>query len=222
MIRIQGLEFRFGCDPHDFALSISDWAVAAEEKVAIIGPSGSGKTTLLHLIAGILLPEHGRIHVDGTFVNKQSSARRQAFRITRFGMVFQTFQLLDYLNVLENILLPYRINPALRLTAGVRARARALADELGLAHLLRRRIDRVSQGERQRVAFCRALLPQPKILLADEPTGNLDPRSTARLKTLLFEHTKRAGATLVAVTHDPSMVDRFDRVVEMTELSAGA
>ena len=131
------------------------------------------------------------------------------------GLVFQEFELLEYLSVLDNILLPYRINPSLRYTPDVGERAARLADQVGIGDKLRRHPDRLSQGERQRVAVCRAVLPQPRLLLADEPTGNLDPVNAARVLDILFDYAGDSGATFVAVTHDQSLVSRFAQTIDM-------
>ena len=144
-------------------------------------------------------------------------ARRRDFRIRTIGFVFQDFELLDYLNVLDNILHPYRITGALRLDAVVRERAEALAERMGIGDKLKRRANDLSQGEKQRVAICRALLPGPRLLLADEATGNLDPRNKARILDLPFDSVEAHGATLLAVTHDHELLPRFDRVVDFAD-----
>ena len=131
------------------------------------------------------------------------------------GFVFQDFALLDYLTARGNILYPYRIGAGLRLDRAARARAEALAGACGIAGLLDRRPGRLSQGERQRVALCRALVTEPGVVLADEPTGNLDPANKALILDLLFERTRAAGASLLAVTHDHELLSRFDRVVDL-------
>ena len=151
-------------------MCISDFVIAKREKVAVIGPSGSGKTTLLNLVAGICVPDSGTITVGNERISNFSDARRRDFRITRIGFVFQDFELLDYLNVLDNILHPYRITGALKMDEAVRQRALALAGELGLDGRLQRQSTDLSQGEKQRTAICRALLPGPQIILADEAT----------------------------------------------------
>jgi len=122
--------------------------------------------------------------------------------------------------VRENILLAYRINPALALDAEVRKRADELADSLGLADKLKRRVEQLSQGEKQRVAIARALLPEPKMILADEPTGNLDPDNKRRIIDILFEQAEQSKATLVVVTHDHSLLDGFDRVIDFAQFRA--
>jgi putative ABC transport system ATP-binding protein len=193
--------------------------VADGEKVALIGPSGSGKTTLLYLIAGILLPDAGDITVGDARPAQLNDSGRRAFRIATLGLVFQDFQLLESLDVLENILLPYRINPELNLTPEVRDRALQLARETGLDQRLRHRPGRLSQGEKQRTALCRALINWPECLLADEPTGNLDPQAKTRVLDVLFEQCARARASLLMVTHDLGLLGRFDRAINLAELS---
>ena len=154
---------------------MSSLQVAEGERVAIVGPSGSGKTTLLHLIAGILTPARGTIRVLGEQIERLSDARRRAFRVARIGLVFQSFELVSYLDVFENILLPYRLNAALRLTAEVRRRAEQLAAETGLRTACGTSRIGFRRAKNSAAAICRAMLPEPPLLLADEPTGNLDP-----------------------------------------------
>jgi putative ABC transport system ATP-binding protein len=219
MIAIDGLSF--GYREGEFRLAIPALRVDRGEKLAVIGPSGSGKTTLLNLIAGILTPNEGRIEVAGTEVSALGDARRRDFRIRNIGFVFQDFELLDYLNVLDNILHPYRITSALRLDRTVREWAQGLAERLGVGDKLRRRADELSQGEKQRVAICRALLTGPRLILADEATGNLDPRNKGRILDLLFASVEAHGASLLVVTHDHELLPRFDRVVDFAEFLPG-
>jgi len=214
MIAIDRLTF--GYRESDFRLAIPALRVDQGEKLAVIGPSGSGKTTLLNLIAGIITPGAGKVEVAGTEVSALGDAGRRDFRIRHIGFVFQDFELLDYLNVLDNILHPYRIS-ALRLDRTVRERAEGLAGRLGVGDKLKRRANDLSQGEKQRVAICRALLPGPRLILADEATGNLDPRNKGRILDLLFDSVDAHGATLLAVTHDHDLLPRFDRVVDFGE-----
>jgi ABC-type lipoprotein export system ATPase subunit len=219
MIEIHSLEF--GYPSGEFHLSIPELNVATGEKLAVIGPSGSGKTTLLNLVAGIITPQKGRVQVAGSEVSTLGDAGRRNFRITQIGFVFQDFGLLDYLNVLDNILHPYRITSALGLTGEVRERAVQLAEQMGIGDKLRRHADNLSQGEKQRVAICRALLPAPKLILADEATGNLDPRNKDHILDLLFRSIEEHGATLLAVTHDHELLPRFDRVVDFLDFRSG-
>jgi putative ABC transport system ATP-binding protein len=212
MIEISQLEFSYPTG--NFFLKIPEFSVETHEKVAVIGPSGTGKTTLLNLIAGIIVPKAGTISVNDIPVDRLNDAKRRQFRITHIGFVFQDFELLDYLNVLDNILHPYRITGALALDGAVKMRAEELAVGMGIADKLRRRATDLSQGEKQRAAICRALLPRPKLILADEATGNLDPENKMRILDLLFGSVMEHDTTLLAVTHDHELLDRFDRVVD--------
>jgi putative ABC transport system ATP-binding protein len=215
MLNIQKLEFHYRTG--EFRLRIPEFSVDKRQKVAVIGPSGSGKTTLLNLIAGIMTPMRGTVSVDGALVSKLSDQQRRDFRITNIGFVFQDFELLDYLSVLDNILHPYRITGALKLVKDVRTRAVKLSEEMGIDDKLKRRANDLSQGEKQRAAICRALLPRPKVILADEATGNLDPANKTRILDLLFRSVEDHDATLLAVTHDHELLKRFDRVVDFQD-----
>jgi ABC-type lipoprotein export system ATPase subunit len=215
MIHIHDLGFCYR--EGEFRLTMPEFAVAGSEKVAVIGPSGSGKTTLLNLIAGIITPTQGNVEVADVRVSGLSDRERRDFRITNIGFVFQDFELLDYLNILDNILHPYRITGALKLDREVRTRAESLAQEMGIGDKLRRAANDLSHGEKQRAAICRALLPRPKLILADEATGNLDPVNKIRILDLLFRSVEDHDATLLAVTHDHELLDRFDRVVDFQD-----
>jgi putative ABC transport system ATP-binding protein len=212
MIRIEALEFNYRTG--DFRLRIPEFTVAKSEKVAVIGPSGSGKTTLLNLIAGIMTPIKGTVNVDHIRVDELTDRGRRDFRITNIGFVFQDFELLDYLDVMDNILHPYRITGALTLDKAVRLRTATLAQDMGIGDKLKRPANDLSHGEKQRAAICRALLPQPKLILADEATGNLDPTNKTRILDLLFRSVEVHDTTLLAVTHDHELLKRFDRVVD--------
>jgi putative ABC transport system ATP-binding protein len=215
MIRISDLHFRYR--EGDFALRVLDLRIDRGETVAVIGPSGSGKTTLLNLIAGIALPHAGSVTTNDVEIAALDDTARRAFRITNIGLVFQEFELLEYLSVRDNILLPYRFTPALRLDRAVRERAEQLAGQVGIADKLGRLVNRLSHGERQRVAVCRALLTQPTLLLADEPTGNLDPANRDLVLDFLFDYARSASATLVTVTHDHDLLERFARVIDVKQ-----
>jgi putative ABC transport system ATP-binding protein len=218
MIAVSGL--RFAYPGSGFALDIPQFHVESGEKVALIGPSGAGKTTLLKILGGIVAPQAGQVQVDGARLDGLDDAARRDFRIARVGFVFQELELLDYLNVFDNIVHTYRINPVLRLDASVRERAHALAGEVGLGSKLRRMPGELSQGERQRAAVCRALLAEPGLILADEATGNLDPANKVRILELLFQASERRRASLLAVTHDHALLPRFDRVVDFRSFQA--
>jgi putative ABC transport system ATP-binding protein len=219
MIELTGVKIRYPGDA--FHLEIRSLRVPAAQKLALIGPSGSGKTTLMNVIAGIHLPAGGEVRVGETVVNRLSDTGRRRFRLARIGFVFQDFGLIEYLSALDNILHPYRINNALHLTDAVRSRARELAGRLAVDRLLHKYPGTLSQGEKQRVAICRALLARPQVILADEATGNLDPDNKLRILELLFAAADRQDATLIAVTHDHALLPRFDRVIRMDDI-AGA
>ena len=216
MISISDLRFRY--PEGEFELSVSELAVESGETVAVIGPSGSGKTTLLHLMAGVRLPQEGRVVTDEVEVTALDDGDRRDFRIRRIGMVFQEFELLEYLTVLDNILLPYRINGSLTLDRSVRERAASIAERVGIADKLKRLSTRLSHGEKQRVAVCRALVAEPVLLLADEPTGNLDPTNTQKVLDILLDAAESTDATLVTVTHDHDLLPRFDRSIDVMDL----
>lgn len=213
MIQLQQLHFRY--PQSTFRLNIPDLEIKEAEKIAVIGPSGCGKTTLLNLISGILIPDQGTLISCGIDLKTLNESQRRAYRISKIGFVFQEFELIDYLNVHENILLPYFINGTLQLNESVHERARELAASMQIDQYFSSHIDRISQGERQRVAICRALLPQPQILLADEPTGNLDPANKRLIRDLLLEHATRTNATLIMVTHDDRLLDQFERTINI-------
>jgi ABC-type lipoprotein export system ATPase subunit len=216
MIEIHNLRFHY--HNNAFQLDVPLLSIQRSEKVALIGPSGAGKTTLLNLVAGILVPVSGSLEIDGLDIAKLPVEDRQDLRAVKTGLIFQEFGLLEYLSVLENIYLPYRVSPVLELDDAVLDRARKLANEVGLGDKLKRYPKHLSQGERQRIEVCRALITRPAMILGDEPTGNLDPRNRDRVMELLFEYSASSGAPLLVVTHDHEMVKEFDRVIDIQEL----
>ena len=215
MIEISDMRFRY--DEGDFRLSVPSLRVDVGERVAVVGPSGSGKTTLLNLVAGIARPQEGDITTAGHKLADLDDSAIRNFRIENIGLVFQEFELLEYLDVLDNVLLPYRINNSLELDEEIRQRAVDLIDSVGIGDMLDRYPDQLSQGERQRVAVCRALLVNPSLLLADEPTGNLDPANKGRVLDILVDYADANDATLVTVTHDSDLLSRFGRVIDFRE-----
>jgi len=219
-VSVEALRFRYG--PAAFELILDALSIARGEKQVLIGPSGSGKSTFLHLVAGILLPAAGRVRVEGVDWSERNEAERRRFRISRLGLIFQEFELLEHLSLRENILLPFLLERTLPLSGEVEERLVAMASRMGLAALLQRRPDQLSHGERQRVAICRALITEPALILADEPTGNLDPRTTAEVLELLLGEVDRRGTTLLMVTHDQGLVGAFDRVIDFGAPVAGA
>ena len=215
MIEIRHTVFRY--PKGDFALRIDSLDIARGEQVALIGSSGCGKTTLAHLIAGIHTAEEGTIRVADQDVRAMNDSQRRDFRISNIGFIFQEFELLDYLRASENILLPYHINRSLPLTNDAKSRARRLAQTVGLADKLDKFPGQLSQGERQRLAICRALVTEPKIVIADEPTGNLDPNNSEGVMELIHHTVRTHEATFVMITHDHGLLEPFDRVIDMTQ-----
>ena len=172
VIRCKDLEFSY--ETGEFRLAIPSLEIAPGQRIALVGPSGCGKTTLIHLFAGILKARLGQLEIGGVDLSRYSTRDLQDFRIVRLGLIFQQFELLQYLNAYENVLLPFRLNPVLELGGRQRELARELLQEVGLADKITRYPKELSQGERQRIAVCRALITRPSLLLCDEPTANLD------------------------------------------------
>jgi putative ABC transport system ATP-binding protein len=199
----------------DFTLHVPSLCVADGQTAALIGPSGSGKTTLLNLVAGILVPRRGLLRIAGREPSGEADVARRRFRIRELGLVFQEFELFEYLTIRENILVPYRIDSALPLGRETRAFAQSLAESLGIAQHLDRYPDQVSQGERQRAAIARALVTRPRLILADEPTGNLDSRTGRTILQVLLQRARDLKASVVMVTHDPTLLSEFDQVIDI-------
>lgn len=218
MIRVHNLVHSYGAS--DFVLRVPKLELETNSRNALIGPSGSGKSTLLQLICGAIVPEAGSVDVDGTCIDRLSDAERRKFRVTSIGFVFQEFELLEYLPVAENILVPFLINGSLKRTSTTNQRLEELATRVGLRNKLNRWPHQLSTGEKQRVAVCRALLTNPKLILADEPTGSLDPSTAAEIMDLLLEQSQHCGATLLVVTHDRSLLRRFDRTIDLLSLDS--
>lgn len=183
--------------------------------VALRGASGSGKSTLLHLLGGLDVPDLGCIEFEGERMDGWGPARLAAFRNFRVGLVFQAYHLLPELDALENVCLPARV--ARRPAGEAEARARALLVRVGLGERLDHRPAELSGGEQQRVAIARALMNQPRLVLADEPTGNLDSQSGGGILDLLCSIQREEGMTLVMVTHDPRVAARAPRVLELVD-----
>ena len=198
---------------HDVSLSI-----AAGDSVAIVGPSGSGKSTLLHIIGTLDEPTAGAVLLDGRDLTAMTADERALMRNSEIGFIFQMHHLLPQCSVLENVLIPTLVHRR-GSTSEVEERARRLLKRVGLEHRLSHRPGQLSGGECQRVAVVRALINQPKLLLADEPTGALDQATAENLSQLLVDLNREEGVTLIVVTHAPALAKRMSR---MFELRAGA
>jgi lipoprotein-releasing system ATP-binding protein len=197
-----------------------DFAVDPGGFVAIVGQSGCGKSTLLHLMGLLDAPDSGEVRLDGARIDDLSAARRDRLRNTCIGMVFQSYHLLPELTAVENVLAPLLVRHGvldwLRLRATARDRARMLLDRFGLGGRLHHKPRQLSGGEMQRVAIARALVAEPRVLLADEPTGNLDEASGGGILDALCELNHRDGLSIVLVTHDAAIARRAARVVRLT------
>jgi len=190
-----------------------DLEIAAGESVAILGASGSGKSTLLGLLAGLDLPSGGAVRINGEDLFALDEDGRAALRGRLIGFVFQSFQLLPALTALENVMLPLELAGS----ASARKQSLAVLARVGLSDRLHTYPKHLSGGEQQRVAIARAFAPQPKLLLADEPTGNLDSATGARIIDLLFELNREQGTTLVLVTHDAELAARCGRRLRLAD-----
>lgn len=190
-------------------------SIAQEEFVAIVGPSGSGKTTLLGLLAGLDRPSRGSVTLDGQNLNQLSEDQRARFRARNIGFVFQTFQLIPTLTALENVMVPVELGARGR-SDGARERAAELLQRVGLGDRLEHYPAQLSGGEQQRVALARAFANEPKILFADEPTGNLDTETGGRIIDSLVDLNEHMKTTLVLVTHDADLAARARRVVRIS------
>jgi putative ABC transport system ATP-binding protein len=226
IIRLSNVRFAWP-GANAFSLAVDAFALPARQRILLIGPSGSGKSTFLSLLCGIVAPQAGHIHILGTDLTQLSASARDGFRAEHFGIIFQMFNLLPYGTVIDNVLLPLSFAPRRRqrATAGGTAEdeaARLLA-RLGLEpHLVRGpSAANLSVGQQQRVAVARALIGRPELIVADEPTSALDRDRQAAFLDLLFAEVKEAGATLIMVSHDVTLAERFDRMVRLGDIAAG-
>lgn len=206
-------------------LSIDHLSIARGETVFLHGPSGSGKTTLLGVLAGVLQASSGHVRVLGQDFTTMSSGARDAFRARHLGYVFQMFNLIPYLSVQENILLPIRLDAARKARLAPQSiddAVRSIAHELDIERYLGQPIAELSVGQQQRVAAARALIGHPEVVIADEPTSALDTDRREAFLQLLFASCTRAKATLIFVSHDHTLMPMFSRIVELAEINTAA
>jgi putative ABC transport system ATP-binding protein len=218
-------QLRFAYVPGREVLAIDALTIARGETVFLHGPSGSGKTTLLGLLAGVLRPTGGSVTVLGTDLARLSSGERDTFRARHLGYVFQMFNLIPYLSVRENILLPVRLDAGRRARLGgqsLDAATHEIARRLDIDPLLDEPVTRLSVGQQQRVACARALIGAPEVMIADEPTSALDSDRRERFLQLLFASCAAAGTTLVFVSHDLALEPLFSRSVSLPALNRAA
>jgi putative ABC transport system ATP-binding protein len=228
LIDIKGLQFRWQ-PSGPMVLAIEDLTVAPGERLFIKGPSGSGKSTLLGLISGVTTAAVGSVRVIDQPLEQLSSVRRDHFRADHIGYIFQMFNLIPYLSVVDNVTLPCRFSARRRVKALSRgealdAEARRLLQHLDMDHpdLHERAVTTLSVGQQQRVAAARALMGSPALLIADEPTSSLDADRRESFVRLLFDECRESGATLVFVSHDASLEHLFDRTINLATVNRAA
>lgn len=224
-IRLTDVRFRWRPGA-PLVLDIPEFEMPAGARVFLAGPSGSGKTTLLNVIGGVAAPEAGAVTVLGTEFGEISGRRRDAFRADHVGFVFQMFNLVPYLSLVDNVVLPCRFSARRRQRAEARsgdvaAEARRLLEHMRLdaATLADRSVAELSVGQQQRAAAARALIGRPELVIADEPTSAVDAEARDAFLALLFEEVEASGASLLFVSHDRSLAPRFDRALSLGELN---
>ncbi len=216
IVRVEGLTLKYRNALESFTvLDIPEWRLARGEQAAISGPSGSGKSTFMNALAGLLLPAGGRVEVCGQDLARLGEAERDRFRARHVGYIFQTFNLLQGYTALENVLLGATFSHR----KVDRGRVRSLLERVGLAHRLHHFPSQMSIGEQQRVAIARALAKRPELILADEPTGSLDPRHTAEIVGLLQDACRDEGCSLAVVSHEAAVVGAFARRDDFMKLN---
>ncbi len=214
MIKLKNLSMSYRLQEEQVdVLTAANLTLKERESIAVAGPSGSGKTTLLLLLAGLEHPDGGSISLDDTDLSNLSPDELADWRRDRMGIVFQSFHLVASLTALDNVALPLEIAGA----ADAEARARGMLKSVGLGHRQHHYPSQLSGGEQQRVAIARALVHAPSLVLADEPTGNLDKRTGEKVSDMLFNLHAEAGATLVLATHDEAMARRCDRILHLDD-----
>jgi len=216
LLEVEGLQktYRSPTGESEAVLHVPRFELGECDQVGLAGRSGSGKSTFLHLIAGILRPDSGRVCIGGTDVTSLSESRRDRFRARNVGCVFQTFHLLQGYSALENVMLGMMFGPG-----PDRPEAEVLLRRLGLEHRMHHRPRQLSVGQQQRVAVARALAARPRLVLADEPTGNLDPAHAGEALALLRECCEERDAALLLVSHDPDILSGLPRVVPFAEVN---
>lgn len=217
ILQIEDLKFWY--TGKEFQLEISNLKINKGSKVAIFGKSGSGKTTLAHLISGILKPQSGLIRFMGQNISNLSDRERRAYRIKNIGFIFQEFELIEYLSVLDNLILPYKLNKSLSLNEETINRAKAIAGRIEIENKLHKYPNQLSGGERQRLATARALITSPSLVIADEPTGNLDTQTANKVLNEIINQSSKSNSTLLMITHDPRLLESFDQVIDLNKLT---
>ncbi|MBL8186645.1 MAG: ABC transporter ATP-binding protein [Acidobacteria bacterium] len=215
MIQLENVSREYGDGKVVYALDHVSLRIERGERVAVMGPSGSGKSTLLNLVCGLDEPTTGEVRIDGQNIASLNDDARTRLRREKIGMVFQTFNLLPTLTAQENVALPLRLSGISKKEADTRAAA--MLGKVGLGHRTTHRPDQMSGGERQRIAIARALIFQPPVLLADEPTGNLDSKTGEEILALLDDLHREFNTTILMVTHNEEAASHCDRVIRLRD-----
>ncbi|MEL8054750.1 MAG: ABC transporter ATP-binding protein [Pseudomonadota bacterium] len=223
VIEIRGLTYAWASQP--LLLDISEFDISIGERVFLQGPSGSGKSTFLGLIAGVLEPQGGHLNIAGETLDRMKGPARDRLRADSLGVIFQMFNLVPYLSLLQNVTLPCRFSKkrfeAARDAGGPELEARRLLGRLGLQgdDILTRKVTDLSVGQQQRVAAARALIGKPRLIIADEPTSALDADTRDKFVELLSEEAERSSAALLFVSHDSGLAHLFDRAVDLSDIN---
>lgn len=224
MLEIHQIKFKYP-GATKATLDIQEFSMKKGEKVFLFGPSGSGKTTLLETLSGVLSPQEGQVKINGVDLTKLNSAQRDRFRGEHIGYIFQSFNLIPYLSVVENILLPLELNPKRKTRLqgkNIQSEAENLCKDLGILDLLNKSVSELSVGQQQRVAAARAIIGGPELILADEPTSALDYDHREKFIKLLFEVCGKFNITVLFVSHDRTLQGLFDRAVSLKEINKAA
>lgn len=221
VVEIQDLEFSYGPSLQP-TLKIPKFQIGKSERVFLFGSSGCGKTTFLEILSGVLTAKKGQVRVLGQSLTDMSPSQKDRFRAAHLGYVFQSFNLIPYLSVFENIILPLTLSPVRQerlLNGSVETEVGRLCEHLGISELRTRRVTELSVGQQQRVAVARALLGSPELILADEPTSSLDSDHREKFIQLLFQVCEERGTTVLFVSHDRSLEKLFDRAVAFHDIN---
>ena len=215
ILQISDLHFQYPAS--DFKIEISNIKITQGSKIAISGKSGSGKTTLIHLISGILKPQSGEILFFDESITDMNENDIRKHRISNIGFIFQEFELLDYLNVMDNLVLPYKINKSLSLDEEIKDKAKEIANRIGIGNKLDQHPKQLSGGERQRLAIARALITSPPLIIADEPTGNLDDKTSNIVMDEITDQVSYTNSTLIMISHNNELISSFDEIIDIQE-----
>ncbi len=215
ILQISDLHFQYPAS--DFKIEVSDIKITQGSKIAISGKSGSGKTTLIHLISGILKPQSGEILFYDKSITDMNDNDIRKHRISNIGFIFQEFELLDYLNVMDNLVLPYKINKSLSLDEEIKEKAKEIANRIGIGNKLDQHPKQLSGGERQRLAIARALITSPPLIIADEPTGNLDDKTSNIVMDEITDQVSYTNSTLIMISHNNELISSFDEIIDIQE-----